>query len=222
MVNLISILFFSVVASAQLKVLMIDGGTPYIGSTKVVHVGKNVSIPRLMKKKHFHADAIFQFINRNDCVSYVVDWCNYLEAKVFDEEGYYHCLSMMNDYDVVNMSLAGEVQEAEEYSYMVKATHPIMVIAAGNRGADVLDYPSVYAEIMPNVLAISAIDLFGKRLPMSNKTEKSIDYVGIASYNTREGVVDSISGTSVATALYTSKLIKEMCPSQKKKGATFE
>lgn len=202
-----------------LRVLMIDAGTPYLNGIDKTHVGVNRSIERTKQDTHTHADAMYQFINRDTtCSSYVVDWCNYYDVAGGDE-AYYHCLSLLNEYDIVNMSLAGIVYQQQEMEYISGATRPIIIASAGNDGTGLLQYPAKYAETQRNVLAISALNLNGGRMVCSNYSDISIDFVGVASYNTREGKVAALYGTSIATALYTSKLIKEMCPTRiKRKG----
>jgi len=204
-----------------LKVLMIDAGNPIDRSAS--YVGSNVSAEFMKNETHYHSDAMFQFITHGaECLSYKVDWCNYYHKVGTNIDAYNYCLSKMDEYDIVSMSLAGDSFEVEEAKYILKTKRPIIVVAAGNEGRHKLSFPSVYTYTQSNVYAISAIDLLGNRLDSSNYCKKSIDYLGTASYNARNGRVRSMSGTSVAAALYTNKLIKELCPSKMKKGIHYE
>lgn len=205
-----------------LKVLMIDAGTPFY-QEQPDYVGKDVSLDWMQGQTHYHSDAMFQFITHGaTCASYTVDWCNYFYKVGTSIDAYNHCLSKMNDYDIVNMSLAGDSFEMEEARILAETTRPIIVIAAGNEGKHKLDFPAVYTYTQSNIYAIAALDLLGNRLDSSNYDKKVIDWLGVSGYNTRDGKVRSLMGTSVAAALYTNKLIKELCPSKVKKGIHYE
>lgn len=214
-----------------LKVLMIDAGTPkytaYYGSA----VGKDLSI---YPGYHHHAEASYKFIMAGSCRSVnclkpscadvVVDWCMFWDErfKVQKRDLYKNCLEqgIKGKYDIVNMSLAGpdfDPVEKEQLERMSK--NSLIVVAAGNRALNTRDYPATFAtSVYGPIIAVSALDLQNYRLPSSNKDDLTVDFLGISSYyNTDEDMWYSMQGTSVAAALYTNHLIKEMCPSKKKR-----
>jgi Subtilase family len=207
-------ILISTAQAEPLRVLMIDAGNP------ITPKGMNISLPRLVNQKHNHSDAMYQFItNGTPCLNVIIDWCVYHNGKDYDGLAYMHCLSKINNYDIVNMSLAGEGKNEYEEVMITTSTRPIIVAAAGNDGvAHHISRPAIYMHTKKSVLAISAINRYGIRLASSNWDKKSIDFLGEACYKNRINKTACIQGTSIATAMYTNKLIKELCPSRQKIG----
>lgn len=99
---------------------------------------------------------------------------------------------------LINYSASGVTKSFLEEHFISTNRRITFVVAAGNDGVD-LDvkprYPASYD--YPNVLAIGALDRFGKRLSFSN-------------YGTRVKNWERASATSFAAAVKTGTLINEM------------
>ena len=218
------LLFSSLSIAKPIRVLMIDAGTPKISWGLYQSKGRDVSIHSV--NTHDHATAMFKLIvsgNCNDfsclkptCNNLTVDWCGFMgrDAKAMAVNYYYYCFikAITGEYDIVNLSIAGDVRdESEEYLVKLLAKKSIVVIAAGNTSRSLRQYPARYVTSKKGpMFAISALDKHGNRLPSSNKDKITIDFLGVSSYY-QDDEWSVMEGTSVATALYTHKLIMEKC-----------
>lgn len=229
--NLLIVVSVSFTANAKpLRVLMIDSGTPTnMGLFSVA--GKNIAPDQ--KSEFSHADAMYQFIVSGNCLNkkclkascnnVVVDWCNFWDSSIKEirPAWYNSCLirGILGKYDIINMSLSGSVEMPYERLFIgILAEHATVVIAAGNRGMNSRDYPSIYSTSKSGpIIAVSAVDKKGIRLPSSNKDALTVDFLGSSYYyNTSSDRWVLSEGTSVAAAMYTNKLIKNMCSVEKR------
>lgn len=229
--------FISVIANADppLRVLVIDAGTPEVPFNYPV-MGKDISeLPS--KDKLGHASCVYQMVITGQadgiaCLNMKVDWCTWYMGKATSPHYYYDCLRKAVDgkYDIVNLSINGTVYDPVEDSYIKQLRNRSMVvIAAGNNGCsaglkECSTYPALYSN-GPNdsVLAIAALTKDGTRASYSNYDPKglTIDFLGEGYYSYNHAT-RFMTGTSMAAALYSNKLIKEMCPSRKGKNIEQE
>lgn len=107
--------------------------------------------------------------------------------------------------DVISLSLGGRSNDSKQTAYkkVVKYANDagaIVVVAAGNNGADARDIAPANA---PGVIAVSAVDSTLQRAPFSNSVagiEMGIAAPGVDIYSTLPGdKYNSMSGTSMAT-----------------------
>lgn len=203
----LKVFFFSICvtlpAIAQKRVLIIEAyGKPAAFS------GVDVSLNQSLRVSE-HATAMFKFVTKGSCIK---EPCKQINADVvfcgyYTVKDYVHCLSVIPIIkpNIVNMSLSGlEPVENEKKMILEAAKYSTILIAAGNNGTNYLGYPAIYSIYTDKILAISALNEFGERLKTSNKTKNSIDFLGIGYYNNKR-----MTGTSVATALYTHKLVTQ-------------
>ena len=164
--------------------------------------GKNIAKHKINCSKH--ANIIYNIIANNVPKSTKIDYCGFSDTKE-----YYHCLKLVKNYDIVNMSLSGPYPlDKKEYILLNSISKSTtIVIAAGNDGQNRLGFPAAYAKSILNIKPISALDDRGKRLPTSNYNSFSIDFYGITVYNK-----EIVTGTSIAAAHYTNMLIKSSKP----------
>ncbi len=117
--------------------------------------------------------------------------------------------------DVVNFSGGGTMHSLLEYNTMRRATDTIFVVAAGNNGQD-LDtkgnefYPASYR--LPNTLAVGNLGA-----KSSNYAPWLVWEVGENVLSTVPGGLRYLSGTSMATAIRTGKLVKRALDSVKER-----
>lgn len=213
---------------------MIDAGGPKFTQYYGAAVGKDISA--YSRVGYDHAEGTFKFIMAGNCNStgclkpvcqdMVVDWCMFWDYKHPKSERlinrlYMGCLkrAAKGNYDIVNMSLSGTGYDGAEKQYLDKiALRSIIVVAAGNSGVNRREYPSAYSTTVNGpIVAISAVDSDGVRLPSSNKDKLTVDFLGVSQYyNSDWGYWKQTQGTSIAAALYTNYLVKEMCPSRQR------
>lgn len=112
---------------------------------------------------------------------------------------------------VINMSLGGDGFLEQEYLAIKENPKVTFVVAAGNDGKelgrDYKYYPASYG--LPNVIVVGAQDFGGTKLSTSNYgSTVNVWEVGIGplvSY--KRGTLVSMSGTSVATAIHTARIV---------------
>jgi subtilisin family serine protease len=115
--------------------------------------------------------------------------------------------------DIVNISAGGVNGNAKEERLLYGAPRTLFVAAAGNAGLDIGQhpfYPAAYP--FPHVVAVGALTRKGERARFSNygervKTWELGELVG--SYLPR-GRVGQMSGTSMAAAVHTGKIVYEV------------
>lgn len=219
------IMFAIIKAEAgPLKVLMIDSGTPY-APTNLLVPGSDVSITSYVDDMG-HASAVYQMIVSGQsevvsCPSIRVDWCTFYMGKETEARYYYHCLAeaVKGNYDLINLSLESRYYSIIESNYINKLrSKSIVIVASGNDGClaglhKCHVYPAAHSKgPTDSVRAISALDKLGRPKPYSNTDPNglTIDFLGEGYYSYRLAT-RFIEGTSMAAALYTNKLIKDMC-----------
>lgn len=114
---------------------------------------------------------------------------------------------------IINMSFGGISFSKQEKAVMAEASDTLFVAAAGNDGADLGGgyhyYPASYA--LPNVLVVGALGASGEALAISN-------YGAPVKYWEQGEAISTLPnnywglkvGTSMAAAVKTGKLIKEL------------
>lgn len=117
--------------------------------------------------------------------------------------------------DLVNMSGGGPEFNEREYLFIAENPQITFVVSAGNENEN-LDIPGYYyypaSYWLPNEIVVGSIQKDGSKAPLSNFSKKIVaKEVGtnVISYlpNDRTG---EMSGTSMATAIHTGKMIREM------------
>jgi subtilisin family serine protease len=104
----------------------------------------------------------------------------------------------------------------DEYEYDSIKNHPevLVIAAAGNEGRniDIFDnafYPASY--VFPNVVPVSALNHSRRRLESSDWSSRSAWELGENVQSTIPGGMAYASGTSMATAIHTGRVINEIC-----------
>jgi len=223
------IVFAVIKADAQeLRVLMLDSGVPEKLATYSTITGSELS-PYVFAK-HKHSSAVYQMIISGEgqtpsCLNMRVDWCSWYTKSLADGNRYLNCLSKAVDgnYDIVNLSLVANYMDRRERDLISKLKErSIVVAAAGNEGCRAglykcNAYPAAYSRgPADSVIAVAATDITGKVFDFSNRddTGLTVDFLGEGYYYINGGYSYMV-GTSMAAAMYSNKLIKEMCPSRK-------
>jgi hypothetical protein len=115
--------------------------------------------------------------------------------------------------DIVNISMVGTDYDRTEYELIKSAPGTKFVVAAGNEGKNVL-LEGAYPASLPlrNIIAVGNMNQHHKRHHTSNYG--IVDMVWEFGVNITVpglgGYYNTTTGTSVATATHTGKLIKEM------------
>lgn len=127
-------------------------------------------------------------------------------------------LAMEIKVDIINYSMEGPIFEAEEFK-LIKKLNRLgikLIAAAGNQGQD-LEFHPVYPACYPlkNITIVGALKANGALFPASNYKDGIAWELGekVLSYN-RKGRLIEMSGTSQATAIYTSKLVEKWCKNE--------
>lgn len=210
------LLIIGLMASANVRVLMIDAGSPNVKG--MANVGSNRSSEATKDNIHIHSDAMFQFITTSSCPKYRVDWCNIYDKKGFNTEAYEHCLKLINQYDIVNLSITGGGGLKYEQTIILKTRKDTRIIAAaGNEGRPWLMYPAVFTKVIDRVIAVSALDENGNRPKYSNYDKDAVPVLGYGKFKDTNGEIKEMNGTSVAAARYTATLINKQCKQGEKK-----
>jgi subtilisin family serine protease len=108
-----------------------------------------------------------------------------------------------HDADVISISLSAPIKNNDVMQHAVDyaiARDVLVVVAAGNRGSDVPEYPGASR----GVVAVGATDASGHRTPFSNFGGwVDVNAPGVELVTTKPGSRDftTVSGTSAATAL---------------------
>jgi subtilisin family serine protease len=121
------------------------------------------------------------------------------------------------DMNIVNISGGGKQPSDDEYNFI--KTHPnvMYITAAGNEGENLADYPYYPASYnAPNIITVGAVDDNHFKLEASNfgklgmvwELGKDVVSTGIMGYR-------MLSGTSMATAIYTGRYIKKLLRGKK-------
>lgn len=207
------ILMMSFNSFAQVRVLIIDAGTPDRSIYPTPGNDYNKS------KEHYHGRATYQFVtmgsaakSTRSCID-SIDTCSFTESgETYDYGMYYKCLKLAaeGNYDIVNMSLNGNNFDLLEMFLMMKIEGKV-VVAAGNEGYNSRGYPSQYSKLNSNIIPISALTIDGERPSYSNYDTECTPFLGDGYYIDKYGDSKFIQGTSVAAALYTNRLINKMC-----------
>lgn len=116
---------------------------------------------------------------------------------------------------IVNFSACGPVFDSTEYGIIAHAVHTLFVVAAGNYNRDISEpgeeiYPAAYP--LDNVIPVGSLDLQGHKAPRSDFGPTVIYWqTGENQTSTMPGGrMASLSGTSMATAVHTGKIIKDI------------
>lgn len=213
----LSILIFmlSVRSLAQVRIMMIDAGTPDRSVYPTKGINFNVGPP------HYHGTAMYQFLtmgpsassSKYNC-SFTVDTCSFSDNVGSNvNSSYYYCLKKAaeGNYDIINMSLNGGSFDFIEMFLIMSIKKSKIVVAAGNEGLPSRGYPAQFDSVNKGIIPISALDVDGKRPSYSNHDNKTIDFLGEGYYIDRYGESKRLEGTSVAAALYSNKLLREIC-----------
>jgi hypothetical protein len=204
-------------AASPIKVLIIDTGTVGLDSIK-----SNMIKTQKYSSSHPHGTAItYLVINgtgyKKEKVSsdVIVEMCDEKLNKVDQGIAYTACLkkAATGNYDFINMSLAGfQYSAIEEYYLGLASRRSKIIVAAGNDSVNlnrVKVYPASYKDL-GYVTTVMALNSRGARASYSNWGDKTIPYRGEAIVQTVDGTFTIQQGTSIATALYTHKLILQL------------
>lgn len=125
-------------------------------------------------------------------------------------------LALKLDVDIINYSMEGPIFQNEEAKLLKKLERAnIKLIAcAGNEGLDLEKHP-IYPASYPfrNITIVGALSIKGLEMPFSNYNKEGMVWeLGekVKSFG-KYGQEMEMSGTSQATAIYTSKLVEKWC-----------
>ena len=114
---------------------------------------------------------------------------------------------------IINISAGGAESSEEEYAAIKNNPNVTFVVAAGNQGKNIDDpknkfYPASYA--LKNEIIVGSVDSRWVRSPTSNYGSVVTDWevgVGVLSYLNGPNLMGRLSGTSMATAIKTGKIV---------------
>lgn len=161
------------------------------------------------------------------CDHVIVHSCDYKPTTGY-KAAYNECL----DYakwlkpDIVNFSSVGPDLYDVEYKTYESLPGTTFIVAAGNDGDSLYEsphFPAVYPRIeqiapkfnkknLPNVVTVSASTSSGSRYINSNYADFTVAELGVNVNSAAPGTAFEIrTGTSMAAAIHTNKLIQEKC-----------
>lgn len=218
-VLLLLVLFIPILSLADnIKVLVIDTGVQ----------GENSEFKPFIKEKpdqnyqdqHGHGTHVAGLITKDVCKQVELISCKAFYIKEFDENLYLNCLrsAISKKVNFINFSGGGTAQIPGEH-YLLKELSQKgvkIIVATGNNNRDLKKncnyYPACYT--IANLVPVGALDKKGKKWFMSNY---GIDKMAweegeeIISSSTKPGFKTQMSGSSMATAIHTNKLVKKKC-----------
>lgn len=194
-----------------LKVLIIDTGlNPYIPALRP-YLGHYNQL-EIMDENN-HGSHIAGIIAAQACPGVEIIPCK----AAFDYKKGIECfkLALFLNVDVINFSMGGYASEEHEFN-IIKALEKAGITVVAAAGNDNLDlsikpyYPASYN--LRNIVAVGALLPNGQKTGFSNYGPKVVWEPGfkVKSFNRFGGTME-MSGTSQATAIYTSKIVRKFC-----------
>lgn len=209
------LLFCSISEAKQVKIVVIDSGySNNLPDLKICKNGMHDLTNKGMPDKYGHGTVILGIIAK---ALKDIDYCVYI-IKIYDEPNtgtpfIIHLLAYMYSYllspDIINYSSSGPIYvEAEEFLIKGLISKNIKFItAAGNENKDLDKECNAWPACIKGVIAVGNKLKNGLRAPHSNYGKRIIQWEDgdrICINGT------CMSGTSMSTAVYTSKLAKKL------------
>lgn len=127
--------------------------------------------------------------------------------------------ALRNNVKYINISGGGGNYNADEFMYLLKLKENgvKLVVAAGNNGENLNEYPYYPASLqdrLNNIIVVGNVDANGKWQKSSNRADYVVKEMGeniLSTAPISAGKFSVLSGTSMATAIYTHKLLKKEC-----------
>lgn len=137
----------------------------------------------------------------------------------FDENKEYSCLTEALDknIDLVNFSSSGVWQSEKELKLLTQLNvkNIQVIVAAGNDNKNLDEYPEYpFSYSLRNVIGVGALNVVGSKLTTSNYGTGLYWELGqdVVSYVTGGRKIPK-SGSSMAAAMYSSKIVEKFCKS---------
>lgn len=217
---LLCIFSLAMVQKKPIRLVVIDTGVNIVNDMNTYSIKGEPD-------KHGHGTSMVSYILFGDlakkkdyiCTNVHIEVCKFYKSDAESGAGMTKCLKSIKSADIVNISAGGYNFDEAEYKEIDRLTNKgtRIVTAAGNDGhnlAEIPYYPAGYKFMeLPNMYVVGNGYSASNRALSSNY--KSRDMVWINSQDTMAynfmGKTINVRGTSSSAALYTHKLIKEMC-----------
>lgn len=220
------LLISSATKATEIKVMQIDTGVNYHHDMIVDHVRLAVGDDWI--DNHGHGTHVAGIILKGVCSEVRLYSCKFYDTNAMNKEAYLNCLRRAADehMDFVNYSGGGEEFDPEEFDLFKKLVlnNVTVVVAAGNMNPmtkKVFNLGSPCYGFFPACLRLTNMIIVGNLFTDGSANSNSnyglpemVWEIGTkiksADRNNIHGTVE-MSGTSMATAIRTNKLLKKKC-----------
>jgi len=205
-------------AETKLKVMVIDTGVDGSNLSLVKHIPKQYQTSFDMNDTDGHGSHTFGIIAEDACSQVELIPCKaFLKGIYTPRDRVFDCFQRALDLnvDVINFSGGGYGYNPDELDYLEKLNKKdiILVAALGNNKLDTTYnpyYPASYD--LPNIVSVGALDPNKNAACFSNYNDRSVWEPGVNIYSDYlDNTKKSLSGTSMATAKHTARLVKFFC-----------